>query len=205
MPAILAAQNATNDAITPVDDMTTVAGVTSADTDDKNAAKISASVVCALVFVALFVTIICCRKRMHRSQRSSRSTCTNVDRDSDSDSDDDANFGDRKNMIELMRQKSTTSQASIELPVWSHVDRELKKTVKAYMIEYRCLSMGAVIGKGQFGMVHEALLTQEPSPSNDYGAMSHTKVAIKTLRGTVVCTHVSDTVFECHLSKLRLL
>ena len=141
------------------------------------AATVSATVASAVVFLAVFVTVVCIRRRMHRSGASSRAT------DADTDSEvDSAEFNDF-NMKELMRQKSTTSHDSMTLPLWSRIDPDLKKDVKKRLIEYRLLSMGAVIGKGQFGMVHEALLGSSRESANDYGDAGFMKVAVKTLRG----------------------
>ena len=140
-------------------------------------ATISATVTSAVVFIVVFVVVICIRRRMHHSGASSRS------HDADSDSDaSDAEFDD-VNMRELMRQKSTTSHESMTLPLWSSIDPELKRDVKKRLVEFRLLSMGAVVGRGQFGMVHEALLGSTRDSANDYGDAGFTKVAVKTLRG----------------------
>ena len=165
-----------------VGDVTTQTGITNSNENDGDqAAKISVGIVCAAVCVVVFVILVCIRKRMHQPHRSSRGTAAD-DSDSDVNDDDGAEF-DEHNMIELMRQKSTTSTASLELPIWNSVSKALKKTVKQHMIEYKCLSMGAVIGKGQFGMVHEALMTDDEQQTNDYGQVSMRKAPIKTLRG----------------------
>ena len=39
---------------------------------------------------------------------------------------------------------------------------------------------------GQFGCVYEATLAKDARSSNDYGSLTHEKVAVKTIRGNVI-------------------
>ena len=118
------------------------------------------------------------RLKIYLFTSGTRSSC------SDSDASSLSGVFDDSNMVALaQRQISATSSKSLDLPLWKHVDNELKKTIKTHLIEHARIAMGKVIGKGQFGMVHEALLTNDRPLSNDYGQVSHTKVAVKTLRG----------------------
>jgi serine/threonine protein kinase len=68
-------------------------------------------------------------------------------------------------------------------PLWQERERIWRKMVGETVIDVSTLTLRDQIGKGQFGCVYEGRLARDVRHSNDYGPISHDKVAVKTLKG----------------------
>lgn len=165
----------TNTTIKP--SIATLVATTLAQTGAQATAGASAGLIGVIILICVIVAVLLLKRKLHKNDESQAAE-TSMGEIGDDD-------------VFQLTGSHVTSPIVTFYSITSIVQNEvLAASVKTVIVDARRLSLNRLIGKGQFGCVYEGRLAHGSTPSNDYGPVTHEKVAVKTTKG-------ADITEEC--------